>query len=319
MGFLYMLEKIRTPFLDAFFSAATRLGEELVFMAVAIVIFWCVSKRHGYFILACGFIGTVANQVLKLVFRIPRPWVKDPSFTIVESAREEATGYSFPSGHTQNATTTFGGIARSSGNKAIRIISLICLVLVAFSRMYLGVHTPLDVFVSLFIGAVLVLALYPLFSSEERFARSMPYLLFSMLLFGAAYLIYVSVVAGRDGGADENVVSGLENAYKLTGALAGMLVAYALDRRFIKFRTEGNILCQVLKTLLGLLVILLIKEGLKPLFGLITDSAAMDAARYFILVVVAGAVWPMTFPFFERITARPYSALLSRFGKKKGD
>ena len=114
MNLLYALESVRTPFWDAVFSAVTHLGEETVFMVAAILIFWCVSKQEGYYLLLMGFFGTVVNQFLKLLFRIPRPWVRDPDFTIVESARAQATGYSFPSGHTQNAVATFGGIARST-------------------------------------------------------------------------------------------------------------------------------------------------------------------------------------------------------------
>ena len=114
MNLLYALERLRTPFWDAVFSAVTHLGEETVFMVAAILIFWCVSKEEGYYLLLMGFFGTVVNQFLKLLFRIPRPWVRDPDFTIVESARAQATGYSFPSGHTQNAVATFGGIARST-------------------------------------------------------------------------------------------------------------------------------------------------------------------------------------------------------------
>ena len=114
MNLLYALERLRTPFWDAVFSAVTHLGEETVFMVAAILIFWCVSKQEGYYLLLMGFFGTVVNQFLKLLFRIPRPWVRDPDFTIVESARAQATGYSFPSGHTQNAVATFGGIANGT-------------------------------------------------------------------------------------------------------------------------------------------------------------------------------------------------------------
>ena len=108
MQFLYFLEGLRTPFLDKFFALITHLGEETVFLAVAIIVFWCFSKYSGYYLLTAGFFGTMINQFLKLTCRIPRPWVKDPNFTIVEAARAEATGYSFPSGHTQNVTTTLG-------------------------------------------------------------------------------------------------------------------------------------------------------------------------------------------------------------------
>ena len=106
MKVLYALESIRMPWLDTVMAAITHLGEETVFMVAALFVFWCVSKRHGYYLLAIGFAGTVLNQFLKLLFRIPRPWVLDSDFTIVESARAQATGYSFPSGHSQNAIGT---------------------------------------------------------------------------------------------------------------------------------------------------------------------------------------------------------------------
>ena len=96
MKFLYFLESIRNPFLDKLFSVITMLGEETVFLAIAIIVFWCFSKRQGYYFMTVGFFGILCNQFLKLICRIPRPWVRDPNFTIVEAARAEATGYSFP-------------------------------------------------------------------------------------------------------------------------------------------------------------------------------------------------------------------------------
>ena len=149
MNFLRFLEGIRNPVFDFLLSLITHLGEETIFMAVAIAMFWCFSKKDGYYLLSVGFVGTVMNQFLKLIFRIPRPWVLDPDFSIVESARAEATGYSFPSGHTQSSVGTFGGLAYIFKNKkAVWIPCLVACVLVPFSRMYLGVHTPKDVLIS---------------------------------------------------------------------------------------------------------------------------------------------------------------------------
>ena len=157
MEFLRLLEKIRNPVFDFIFSLLTKLGEETVFMAVAIIIFWCFSKKDGYYILSVGFIGTILNQLLKLCFRIPRPWVKDPNFTIVESARAEATGYSFPSGHTQSSVGTFGSLAYLFKQKWLRITCIVFAVLVPFSRMYLGVHTLKDVGVAIILTCVILI------------------------------------------------------------------------------------------------------------------------------------------------------------------
>ena len=92
MDVLRFLESIRLPALDTLMQLITEGGGELVFMVLAITVFWCIDKRCGYYIFTVGFFGTIINQFLKLAFRIPRPWVLDPNFTIVESARAGATG-----------------------------------------------------------------------------------------------------------------------------------------------------------------------------------------------------------------------------------
>ena len=106
MDFLRLLAAGRCGALDTFFSSLTYFGSEIAFMAAALLIFWCIDKRQGYYVFLVGALGTVCNQFLKLAFRIPRPWVLDPDFQIVEAARADATGYSFPSGHTQNIVGT---------------------------------------------------------------------------------------------------------------------------------------------------------------------------------------------------------------------
>ena len=188
MELLYALEGIRTPLLDKLMGLVTNLGGETVFIAAAIIVFWCVSKKCGYYMMTVGFAGTIINQFLKLWFRIPRPWVKDPEFTIVESARAEATGYSFPSGHTQNAFATLGAPARYTKSTALRIVLALLIALTAFSRMYVGVHTPLDVGVSLAIGLVLMFALYPFFRDMDEKPKKI-YMLFSVFIAMAAAFV----------------------------------------------------------------------------------------------------------------------------------
>ena len=139
MSFLYWLEDLRVPIINEFMLAITYLGDEIAFLVVALVLIWCVDKRTGYYVLSVGFLGTIANQFMKLWFRIPRPWVLDENFTILEQAREGASGYSFPSGHTQSSVGTFGAIAYITKNKLLRWISLAVVVLVPFSSLMVPV------------------------------------------------------------------------------------------------------------------------------------------------------------------------------------
>ena len=215
MEFLRLLESIRIPALNVFFSGITYCGDEIAFMVTAFALFWCVNKRTGYYAFLVGLFGTVGNQWLKIACRIPRPWVLDPNFTIVESARAAATGYSFPSGHTQNAVGTFGAMALRTERKWVRGVCIALIVLVPFSRMYLGVHTPLDVGVAFLMAAALLALFYPVFRSEQAMAKGMPWLLSAAVLLAVAFTFYMGGLrvdaASLDG---SNFAHAQENAYK---------------------------------------------------------------------------------------------------------
>ncbi|MBQ3216190.1 MAG: phosphatase PAP2 family protein [Oscillospiraceae bacterium] len=296
MELLYWLESIRNPFLDAVMTFFTFFGEEIAFMLIALIVFWCVDKKEGYYLLFLGFFGTVLNQFLKLFFRIPRPWVKDPDFTVVPSAEESATGYSFPSGHTQNAAGTLGGIARWSKRGWLRIVLVATLLLTAFSRMYLGVHTLLDVGVSLLISAVLIFAFYPIVKKASENPRTMYLLLGIMVAVSLAFVCYANLAAFPSDIDPENLYEGRKNSFSLLGALLGFCAAYPIERKFIRFPEQGAWWVQIIKVLGGLAGLLIFKEGLKPLFNAIGFTGlGSNTIRYFTMVFFAAAVWPLLF------------------------
>ena len=301
MEFLYWLESIRNPFLDAFFSLITHLGSEILFIAVGIILFWCISKPAGYYTMSVGFFGTVLNQFLKLLCRVPRPWVKDPDFTIVEAAREEATGYSFPSGHTQNAVSVFGSPARFFKHWGLRILCIVLIVLTGLSRMYLGVHTPADVGVSLLLTAVLVFVLYPLFRKGEQDARFLYGTLGGLFVLSLAFVLFLECKTWPADIDAANLESGTKCAYMMLGCTAGLLVACGIERRYIRFEVEAKWWQQILKVVLGLALILGLKSGLKAvLVPLCGGHMIYNALRYFLLVLFAICVWPLTFPWFRK-------------------
>ncbi len=306
MSFLYLLEDIRNPVLDFIFSLITLLGEETAFMAVGMVVFWCVDKYRGYFLLCIGFVGTLINQFLKMLFRIPRPWVKDPDFTIVESAREAASGYSFPSGHTQTSVGLFGGIARTTKNKALMIGSIVLCILVPLSRMYLGVHTPTDVGVSICVALILIFVGAPLFKKAESSPKIMYIILGTLTALVIAYMCFISFFPfPEDVFAEENLhnyTSAKKNAFTLLGCMLGFLVIYPLDLHYIKFKTKAVWWVQIIKAAGGLLLVLAAKELLRfPLDALLPKDTWARMVRYFLIVIVGGGLWPMTFKYFSKL------------------
>lgn len=302
MPFLYFLESIRNPIFDWIFATVTHIGEETFFLAFAIIFFWCVNKRQGYFILITGLVGTVVNQVAKLIFRIPRPWVLDPEFNIIESARAEATGYSFPSGHTQNVAGTFGAIAAFEPKKWKTAVCVTIIALVGFSRMYLGVHTPLDVVVSLLVALGIILLLRPVFETDESFKKYMLYVVIGSVILSTLFLVYVLSLSGVSFLDAHNYQSGLKNAFTLLGCTSGLVVVYFVDSKYINFDTKAKWYAQLLKLAIGLGIILAIKSGLSaPLTALFGNEYVARAVRYFLIVVFAGAVWPLTFKKFAKM------------------
>ena len=308
MSFLYFLESLRNPVLDAIFSFITLFGEETVFMAVGMIVFWCFSKNEGYYLLCVGFLGTAINQFLKIVCRVPRPWVKNPDFTIVESAREAASGYSFPSGHTQSSIGLFGGVARWNKNKILRIVMIAMCVIVPFSRMYLGVHTPADVLVSVAIALVLIFVGYPLFNKAVRSPKMMYGIFGFLALIMASYLCFVCFY---DFPADidmKNLESAQKNGFTLMGCILGIFAVYTADIKWIKFETNAVWWAQIIKAVIGIGLVLAAKELLKyPLNAIMPANTWARLVRYFLMVIIGGVIWPMTFKYFAKL------------GKKKED
>jgi undecaprenyl-diphosphatase len=302
MEFLKLLEVIRTPFLDTVFQFFTFFGEEMIFMIIAMAFFWCIDKKTGYLLLYVSFLGNIINTFLKLVFLVPRPWVLDKDFTIVESARAQATGYSFPSGHTQNSAGMFFGITWARKELWIRIVCVALALLVAFSRMYLGVHTPADVLVSLGVALLLVAIAYPLLNRAWDNAKWFAPLIALLLAAGAALILYIELVPMPANAIAQFSLECYESGYKMVGGAVGFAVVLWLERKYINFSVKAVWWAQLLKLVLGLGVVIAVRMLLKaPLLSLFGGHDVGNGIRYFLMVLVGGALWPLTFKFFGKL------------------
>ena len=300
MELLYFFEKIRIPGLNEFMLTITKFGEEEAFLVIALILFWCIDKYVGYYTLSVGFIGTIASQFMKLWFRIPRPWELDGNFTILEQAREGAGGYSFPSGHTQSAVGTFGSIAATTKNRKICITAIVIAALVAISRMYIGVHTPLDVGVSVLLSAFLIFAVRPFVFKNRRIG--MPILLGVMVLMAVGYLCFVEFYKfPAEVFATENYMHGRENTYTLLGALIGLVIVYIVDEKWLNFSVKAVWWAQILKVAIGLVLVLAVKAGMKGTLNAAFGEIAGRAVRYGLIVIVAGILWPLSFRWFGKL------------------
>lgn len=300
MEFLYLLEKIRIPVLNELMLLITHLGEETAFLAIGIIIFWCVDKYQGYYLMGVGLFGNMANQFLKIVCRIPRPWVRDPNFHALESAIPEASGYSFPSGHSQTAVGTFGCLAVTQKNKIFRSVCIAIMVLVPLSRMYVGVHTPADVLVGSAMALAMVFAFKPLMLANGT--KNIPVVFAVMAVLSVGYLLFVELYPFPADLDVHNYESAVKNGYTFLGCFAGLLIVWFVDEKKLHFTNEAIWWAQILKAVLGLAVVLAVKAGTKGILNAIFgDEMIARAVRYCLVVLTAGIVWPLTFKWFSKL------------------
>ena len=303
MDFLLWLESLRIPVVTQIMLLITKLGEETAFLVVALIVFWCVDKKRGYLLMAVGFMGTILNQFLKMVCMVPRPWVRDPGFSAVEEAKAAAGGYSFPSGHTTMAVGTFGTLAVTD-RKKWRIALFICIaVLVGFSRMYLGVHTPEDVLIGALTALALLFAFKPiLYGKNKKWCYA---LLGTMVAIAVGFTLYVELYPFPADYDMHNYESGLKNAYTMLGCVSGALIVFFVEGKYVKFTETGVWWVQLIKIVGGVVAVLAVKEGLRVPFELLCGGhMAARALRYFMIVLVAGIFWPMTFRFWNSLAEK---------------
>ena len=234
--------------------------------------------------LSVGFLGTLVNQFLKITCRIPRPWVRDPNFTIVESARAEATGYSFPSGHSTSSVGTFGVIATEGKRLWVRLIAVTLCFLIPFTRLYLGVHTPADVLVGSAIPLFCIIALRPVFYHKD--GAGLPWLLGIMAALAAVYVAYLEFFPFPADIDAHNLKSAVKNSYTLMGALMGMVAVYYVDEKKLHFPTNAVWYAQILKVAGGLALVHAILPPEVMLSSMATKSTMIERLEGYAPVLV---------------------------------
>lgn len=272
--YLLMLQEFRNgpgAFLAAFFAKMTFLGELTTALFIMSAIYWCIDKELGTYLLM-GFSGNrLVNGVLKVTVCAYRPWIRDPAIVPHGDAITTATGYSFPSGHTMNAATVFGGGAvRKDFPAKLRVMLGLMVVLVAFSRNFLGVHTPQDVLVGMIAGTLVMYLTYRLMTWLGDHPEKSTLVCVIGLVLAAAVALYAGLKSYPQDydSAGKLIVDGAKMAndtFKGVGWCSAFLVGWILERRFIRFSTDIPLTAKLTRLTYGLISYYAVSLILVPL------------------------------------------------------
>jgi len=259
------IQLIHGPTLDAIFKAITFMGEEEFFLLLLPLIFWCVDFAVGVRLALAFLLSTYVNTGLKDLVAHPRPFDLDPSVRLAD-----ASGYGLPSGHSQSAVVVWGTIAAGFRKAWLWVVAALLVLLIGFSRIYLGVHFPTDVFSGWAIGALFLVAYLALEPHVAVWLKRAG-LAVQLALAIAVPLVLLLIYPTQDTASPMAV-------------MMGMGVGIALTMRWTPFSASGPLWQRAVRFLVGLLGLLVLYLGLKLLFP------GEGEPLYFILRVVRYAL-----------------------------
>lgn len=278
----------RSDLISNLFQPLNWAGGETFFLIMMSIIYWTVNKSIGRRLTVIFLFSAWLNAFCKSWWKRPRP------FQVSENvaAAYPVGGYGLPSGHTQTATTVASVLFVETRKRWAMVLLILYMFLTGISRMVHGVHFPQDVLLGWILGIGIVVVMLWL---EKRFQASLAEITFGRTIVITVVLAAILLILSFWTGPNANGVAGMVTP---AAVLAGVIPGFFIELNRVGFSTDGSLKQKCLRYLVGIVTALLIKEGLKPVLGMINDhSLAMEAfvrfTRYFLLGlwISAGAPW----------------------------
>lgn len=226
------LQQYSNVYTDTFFKIISFLITDIPLVVVLSYIYWCINKNKAF---KSGIIllnSMQINFILKDIFRIERPYVKDER--IINKDVKYGYGYSFPSNHSQMASTIFFSIKKYFNIKKNHIYGYIFIILVALSRMVLGVHSIADVATGLVMGYISV----KLFSivADRAVDGKKYYLLYVLIIFG---IISSFLFKDKDG-------------FKILLLYFGFITGYIVETKYTGYEIPKKLSAKIINYVIGI-------------------------------------------------------------------
>ena len=327
--YLQNLREATNHIFDKFFIYVTGYGEMAYLLPLFAIIYWCINKKTGEFMfLTLGF-SRLINGLIKIIACVYRPWIRDIRVTPINNGMKTATGYSFPSGHTTNATSTFGSysVLQEKKDKFLKILLWGFAILVGFSRNYIGVHTPQDVIVAFVVTVSTIFGTIKLFDILEKnknadvwiaFAGILVSLLITIYAVNKTYpvnyknqdntvteTIYIKTSEVNKEISKNAIVDPKEmvlDLYKNIGYIFGIFLGWIIERRFIKFSTDGTTSQKILRFLVCFSLMQVMLNIICPLFKIHLEKVYSEPIIAFLKTFYVICIAPLIIKLMKTAT-----------------
>lgn len=281
LGFSEFMQSLRSGFLDVFFNSISAMGEEYVYIILICIVYFAISKRMGELIALSLFFSLVLTTTIKGLFMVDRPYVRYPDKII---ALRPSIGTSFPSAHTQGFSAfIFSGAFWLKKKYAYGVAGVLA-VLMALSRVYLGVHWLEDVVVGLVLGVTAAYVLYRFYSNHQDDNMAL------IRLYGVLLIVFLPFL----------IIFGAEDLFKTYGLMVGFVFAMYLERKYVNFSMDVAVWKRILRAFFGILIMILIIAVLGKVFDKVAEEETLlmhilDMIRYGMFIFVGMGCYPFLF------------------------
>jgi len=309
IDYLLWLQNIRLhlgPVFDNLFLSITSLGEIFIPTLVISLVYWCIDSEAGMYLFGLNSLGLTFIQFLKTTACIYRPWILCDKIKPVESAIAMAKGYSFPSGHSMISATSWGGFAfLLRKKKIISALIILLILLIGFSRTYLGVHTPQDVIIGLLTGLVLVFVVQYALEWCKKDKNRYLYLLAFLDIAVLAVLVHIILknypVDYVNGKMLVDPYHAKYVSVMLCGWILGLINGLFICKRFFPFDAkEGTLKSRIIRGGVGAGILFLLLHPANEYFMLNICRYRLCLSCMFLMGFFITAIYPYIFSKIEK-------------------
>lgn len=288
-GFIEFLQSFVNPILQKFLEIITFFGDKYAMILLLGFLYWGYNKELGKKISLYAVTALLSCVTLNNIVMRRRPYFDHKSIQCLKPRSSAGDpyniviqGYSFPSGHATNSISTYVALGLNIKNVVLKIILFVSPLIIAFSRLALGVHYPTDILAGWLISAIVIFVL-------SRIKNS--------------YIVYGIMVALGVAGC---FFSNSDDYYSSLGIAFGFIAAFIFEEKLVHFENTKSVFRMILRTIGGLAIFVVVDTVLKLPFSAevltsVTPLAfCIRTVRYTIASFVVIGVYPMCFQFFTK-------------------